>query len=60
VLISKRLMELHFRLSHRDEFEDLLKATGYTIKAFYGDYSYTEFDELSSPYMIWVLEKKGG
>jgi SAM-dependent methyltransferase len=60
VLKSKRLMELHFRLSRRDEFENLLKATGYTIKAFYGDYSYTEFNELNSPYMIWVLEKKGG
>jgi SAM-dependent methyltransferase len=59
VLTSKRLMELHFRLSRKDEFEDLLKASGFSIKAFYGDYAYTEFDEASSPYMIWVCEKKG-
>jgi len=59
VLKAKRLMELHFRLSPRDEFEQLLKATGFSIKAFYGDYTYTKFDEISSPYMIWVLEKIG-
>ena len=58
-LNSKRLMELHFRLSRRDEFEALLKATGFSIKAFFGDYTYTEFDEVCSPYMIWVLEKTG-
>lgn len=57
VLKAKRLMELRFRLSHRDEFEHLLKSSGFSIKAFYGDYTYTEFDETSSPYMIWVLEK---
>jgi len=60
VLKAKRLMELHFRLSRRDEFEHLLKAVGFSIKVFYGDYTYTEFDEVSSPYMIWVLEKRGG
>ena len=59
ILKSKRLMELRFRLSRRGEFEDLLKATGFSVKAFYGDYTYTDFDETSSPYMIWVLEKKG-
>ena len=59
VLKAKRVMELHFRLFRRDEFEYLLKATGFSIKACYGDYTYTEFDEASSPYMIWVLEKIG-
>ena len=59
VLKAKRLMELHFRLSRRDEFDHLLKTAGFSIKAFYGDYTYTAFDEASSPYMIWVLEKIG-
>jgi SAM-dependent methyltransferase len=59
ILKSKRLMELRFHLSRRGKFEDLLKATGFSVKAFYGDYTYTDFDETSSPYMIWVLEKKG-
>jgi SAM-dependent methyltransferase len=56
VLKSKRLLELHFRLSSRDEFEELAKAAGFRVKAFYGDYSYSEFDEESSPFMIWLLE----
>jgi SAM-dependent methyltransferase len=56
VMTSKRLMELHFRLSGRGEFEDLLKTTGFSIKAFYGDYTYGEFDENKSPFMIWLLE----
>lgn len=57
VLKAKRLMELRFRLSRRDEFEHLLTSSGFSIKAFYGDYTYTEFDDASSPYMIWVMEK---
>jgi SAM-dependent methyltransferase len=57
VKTSKRLMELHFRLSHRAEFEDLLKTTGFSVEAFYGDYSYQEFNEDSSPFMIWLLGK---
>ncbi len=57
VLRSKRLLELHFRLSHRDEFEELAKEAGFKIKAFYGDYEYSPFEE-DSPFMIWVLEKK--
>jgi SAM-dependent methyltransferase len=56
VLTSKRLLELHFRLSTRDEFEDLAEEAGFKIKAFYGDYQYSPFDE-ESPFMIWILEK---
>ena len=59
ILESKRLMELHFRLSRKDEFENLLKAAGFSIKAFYGDYIYTEFDEASSPSMVWLAERVG-
>ena len=55
VLRSKRLLELHFRLSTKDEFEGLAKAAGFKVKAFYGDYEYSEFEE-DSPFMIWVLE----
>jgi SAM-dependent methyltransferase len=59
VMASKRFMELHFRLSRRDEFEHLLKSTGFSVKTLYGDYLYEEFDEESSPFMIWVLGKSG-
>jgi SAM-dependent methyltransferase len=59
VMTSKRLLELHFRLSSKDEFEELLKSSGFSIQALYGDYSYKEFNEENSPYMIWLLGKSG-
>jgi SAM-dependent methyltransferase len=55
-LTSKRLIELHFRLTQRDEFEALAKTAGFEVQAFYGDYSYAEFRE-DSPFMIWILER---
>ena len=57
VLISKRLLELHFRLSPKNEFEELAKTAGFKIKALYGDYEHSEFDAEDSPFMIWILEK---
>ena len=56
ILKSKRLMGLHFRLSGKNEFEGLAKTAGFKVKAFYGDYSYAEFCEESSPFMIWLFE----
>ncbi|MGB8215085.1 MAG: class I SAM-dependent methyltransferase [Anaerolineales bacterium] len=58
VLQSKRLLELHFRLSQKDEFEELAKAAGFKVKALYGDYDYSEFRD-DSPVMIWFLENAG-
>jgi len=55
VLHSKRVLELHFRLSEKEEFEELLQDAGFKIKSIYGDYSYSEFKE-DSPFMIWILE----
>lgn len=55
VLQNKRLLELHFRLTRKDEFEQLAREAGFRIRAMYGDYSYTEFNA-DSPYMIWLLE----
>jgi SAM-dependent methyltransferase len=58
-MIAKRLMELHFRLTTKDEFEQLLKDAGFLIMALYGDYAYHEFDPHSSPSLVWVLQKTG-
>jgi len=58
VLRSKRLMELHFRLSPKDEFEENAKEAGFRIKSLYGDYAYSEFTE-ESPFMIWISENVG-
>jgi SAM-dependent methyltransferase len=56
VLKSKRLLELHFRLSSKEEFEKLAIDAGFKVKALYGDYAYAEFTQQSSPFMIWLLE----
>ena len=57
LLQSKRLLELHFRLIEKDEFEKFASEAGFRINAFYGDYDYSPFRSASSPYMIWLLEK---
>jgi hypothetical protein len=58
VLKSKRLLELHFRLTRKEEFGELAKAAGFQVKVFYGDYSYSGFTA-DSPYRIWLLENVG-
>ncbi len=55
ILKSKRLMGLRFRLTWKEEFQELAKSVGFKVAALYGDYSYSEFHEESSPFMIWVL-----
>lgn len=59
VLKSKRVLELHFRLSRKEEFEEFAKAAGFKIKAVYGDYAYSAIND-DSPFMIWVLENAEG
>ncbi len=58
LLQSKRLLELRFRLTSRDEFEALAGEAGFRVKALYGDYAYAQFDH-ESPCMIWLLENAG-
>jgi SAM-dependent methyltransferase len=59
VMKSKRMMELHFRLTPKDEFEEMAKAAGFSVNALFGDYTYKEFNEESSPFVIWILERVG-
>jgi SAM-dependent methyltransferase len=56
VMQSKRAVELCFRIVEKREFEDLAASVGFKIAALYGDYSYSEFHEDTSPFMIWVLK----
>ncbi len=58
-LKSKRLMELHFRLLRKSEFEEQARACGLAVTAVYGDYSYAEYNEESSPFTILILEPAG-
>ncbi len=56
-LRSKRLLELHFRLTGKEEFEAMAKEAGFRVKEFYGDYEYSQFQSESSPAMVWIMEK---
>ena len=55
-LKSKRMLELKFRLTSKEEFEELAEAAGFKVTAFYGDYDYATFDKDNSPFMIWILQ----
>jgi len=57
-LETKRMLEMRFRLMSRPEFEELVGQVGLEREALYGDYNYAEFDERTSPFMIWVLRRK--
>jgi SAM-dependent methyltransferase len=58
ILRSKRLLELRFRLSTRDEFEERARTVGFQVLDFYGDYDYSPFSANTSPFMIWRLGKE--
>jgi SAM-dependent methyltransferase len=57
VMRSRSFLEFQFGLLEKDEFEDLAISTGFTIEALYGDYTYTAYNDETSPYMIWILRK---
>ena len=57
---SKHVLELKYRLTGKEEFEELVESEGFKITALYGDYSYSEFQQETSPFMIWVLQKREG
>lgn len=56
MLRAKRLMELRFRLSSREEFETLAQSVSFQVLALYGDYAYSQFREDGSAVMVWRLE----
>lgn len=56
-LVEKRWLDVRFRLVEPAEFRAMAEAAGFRVVALYGDYERTPFDEHSSPYLIWVLER---
>ncbi|OPY61102.1 MAG: hypothetical protein A4E56_02262 [Pelotomaculum sp. PtaU1.Bin065] len=56
-LIGKRYLDVNFYLFYKEEFEELIKSVGFQTADLYGNYSYSKFDEETSPYMIWKLKK---
>ena len=51
------MVELHYRVVEKREFEELAAAAGLQQEALFGDYQRAEFQEESSPFMIWILRK---
>lgn len=54
-LISKRHLEINFTLLEKETFEEMYQKADFKCDEFYGDYSYSKFDEDTSPFMIWKL-----
>jgi len=57
-LRGKRVLPMRFALIDRDAFAELAGTVGFIPVALFGDYDCSEYVEDTSPYMIWVLEKK--
>lgn len=58
ILVRKRMLAMRFALPERGEFEVLAAGAGFRVRALYGDYDCSRFDENTSPFMIWVLDKQ--
>lgn len=57
IMRAKRMVEVHFRIVEKRTFENLAASVGFKVAALYGDYAYAEFQDETSPFMIWVLQK---
>ena len=59
VMKSKRCSEMQFHLLPKSKFESLFTQTGFEMTELYGNYDCSPFDAETSPYMIWMLRKRG-
>ena len=59
VMRSKEFLTIQFVLHERSGFEPLAQAAGFRAIAVFGDYDRADFQEESSLFMIWILEKQG-
>ena len=58
-MIDKRTLKINFKPISDLEFKELIKPLDLEIIKVYGDYSYSEFDNETSNFMIYKLRKKG-
>ena len=56
-LRAKRVLPMQFALISKTQFEGLAQATGFEAVALYGGYDRRDYQEGSSPYAIWILER---
>jgi len=57
-LIDKRILDINFRPISDLEFSEFIRALDLEIINVYGDYSYSEFDNETSNFMIYKIRKK--
>ncbi|MGK7877541.1 MAG: class I SAM-dependent methyltransferase [Xenococcaceae cyanobacterium] len=57
VMQRKSFVDIQFYLHQQKEFIELAQSHGFHLVNLYGDYSYSEFQRETSPFMIWVLGK---
>ncbi len=57
IMQSRTLLEMAYCPIGRTEFERLAESSGFHPLALYGNYDYAAFQDKTSPFMIWVLEK---
>ncbi len=57
ILQQKTFLPIRFALLQRADFEALARSAGFHIRFLYGDYTHAPFEDETSPYMIWILEK---
>lgn len=55
VMIEKRFLEINFKPITDAEFRNMVKGTELEIVEMYGDYSYSNFDEETSMFMIYKM-----
>ncbi|MDJ0747636.1 MAG: class I SAM-dependent methyltransferase [Xenococcaceae cyanobacterium MO_167.B27] len=53
----KSFLDIQFYLHQQSEFQKLAESQNFHLINLYGDYSYSEFQKETSPFMIWVLGK---
>lgn len=57
-MIEKRFLEINFKPISDSELREMIKPTELEIIEMFGDYSYGEFDEETSNFMIYKMMKK--
>jgi ubiquinone/menaquinone biosynthesis C-methylase UbiE len=57
-MVEKRFLEINFKPITNSELRDMIKTTGLEVVEMFGDYSYSNFDEETSNFMIYKMIKK--
>lgn len=58
VMRVKRFSEVQFHLLEQSTFAERIHSAGFEVVHLYGDYAYSAFDQDTSPFMVWVLQRK--